>query len=181
METMRLSSHLEADHRTTTCPLIRRSTHGVEQRSLIHSPLRKFRSINMQCTRRTAGASERTEEDLLMESCGVFPCRTRGTSILEAKAAAEATTTCLHTSPSSHGEGRHRLIHSLFPKCRRMTMRYVTDGERATWVHRGSGSMKTTRKRSGSQFHPTEVTSPTTTCQLTKRSMLGVVQHRLIL
>lgn len=111
-ETTHSSNHLEADHRTTTCPLIRHSTHGVEQRSLIHSPLRKFRSINMQCTRRIAGASERTEEDLPMESCGVFPCRTRGTSILEAKAAAEATTTCLHTSPSSHGEGRHRLMHT---------------------------------------------------------------------
>lgn len=116
-----------------------------------------------------------------MESYGVFPCQTRGISILEAKVAAEAITTCPHISPCSHGEERHRLIHSLFPKCRHMTMRYVTDGERATWVHRGSGSMKTTRKRSGSQFRPTEVTSPTTTCQLTKRSMLGVVQHRLIL
>ena len=158
---------------TTICQHINLSMLGVEQRSLIHSPLRKFRSINMQCTRRTAGASERTEEDPPTESCGVFPCRTRGTSILEAKAAAEVTTTCLHTSPSSHGEGRHRLIHSLFPKCRRMTMRFETGGELATWDHHGSGSMKTTRKRSGSRFHPTEVTSPTTTCPPTSRSTHG--------
>ena len=177
---VRKHRRLEEGQATTICPLTRRSTHGEEPSSLIHSPFRKCQSIFTDCTAMRALRMQRIGILADGPSLSRMEVRTEAMRSLNRQEAARRTTTCPLTKSSMHGVAQRRLIHSPFPRCRRMTTRYVTAGEAATWAYRGSESMKTTRKRSGSRSRQTEVTSPTTTCQLTKRSTLGVVPHKLI-